>query len=64
MAREDPPGMKMYFLLEKVDFHCQVSLLEGNSLHLKIDLLEKEIPIGNHHFQVQTLSFREGIACE
>ncbi len=22
--------------------------------------LEKEIPIGNHHFQVRTVSFREG----
>ena len=44
-----------------VDFcHLRITHPETN-IATENRPLEKDIPIGNHHFQVQTVGFREGI---
>ena len=47
------------FLLEQMQKIEYSILPETNSLPLKIDPMEKEIPIGNHHFWGLYVSLRE-----
>ena len=47
---ENGPGLKMYFVLNMVIFHCYVSLPEGNSNVTLFKYLDLDSLVGNSFF--------------